>query len=92
MTKAISDEKISRRKALSILGFVAALGVAISGLTESEADAQEAAPAPATPGPSTNTGVGTTGMKRRQNRRGGRHQRRHQRRTGQPATPAPAPQ
>ena len=72
MTKAISDEKISRRKALSILGFVAALGVAISGLTEFEADAQEAAPAPLLPGP-VRTLVLAQRDRSGENRRGGPH-------------------
>jgi len=85
MSEKIKSEAISRRKALSILGLIGALGLAAStALTESEADAQEATPAPA-----TSTG-GTAGMKRRHGRRAGRHERRHERRTGQPAATAPA--
>jgi hypothetical protein len=89
MSVKLNPEAISRRKALSILGLVGALGLVPATLMESEADAQEAAPAPAAPAPST--GAGTPGMKRRQGRRSARHERRHARRTGQPAAPAPAP-
>jgi hypothetical protein len=84
------SQYISRRKALSMLGLGAALGLTLSAeLEPSEVEAQEATPAaPAAPAP---TGVGTHGMKRRQTRRHGRHERRHQRRTGEkPATEAPA--
>ena len=60
MSEKIKSEAISRRKALSILGLIGALGLAAStALTESEADAQETTPAPA-----TSTG-GTAGMQRR---------------------------
>jgi hypothetical protein len=49
MSEKPSLEPISRRKALSMLGLVGALGLATSAaLTESEADAQETTPAPAT--------------------------------------------
>jgi hypothetical protein len=48
MNEKASPQSISRRKALSMLGLVAALGLATSQLTESEADAQEATPAPTT--------------------------------------------
>jgi len=91
MSEKLSPEAISRRKALSMLGLVGALGLTPATLVESEADAQEAAPAPAAPAPAPSTGgAGTPGMKRRQGRRSARHERRHARRTGQPAAPAPA--
>ena len=89
MSETIKSEAISRRKALSAIALVGALGLATSALIESEADAQETTAPPAT-APTTSTGVGTPGMKRRQQRRAGRHERRHERRTGQPAAPAPA--
>jgi len=89
MSETIKSEAISRRKALSVIALVGASGLATSALTESEADAQETTAPPAT-APPTSTGVGTPGMKRRQQRRAGRHERRHERRTGQPAAPAPA--
>jgi hypothetical protein len=86
MTQRIKLEMISRRKALSLLGFGAALGLTLSSALEPlEAEAQEATGTPAAPAEAT----GTHGMQRRQGRRSGRHQRRHTRRTGQPA-PAPA--
>jgi hypothetical protein len=89
MSEKPSPELISRRKALSMLGLVGALGLATSAvLPESEADAQETAPAPAA-APTTTTG-GTPGMKRRRQQGAGRHERRHERRTGQPAEAAPA--
>ena len=86
MSEKSSPQAISRRKALSLIGMV--LGLAATPLTESEADAQEAVPAAAP----TTTGVGTTGMKRRQGRRTSRRNTRHGRREerrGQ--TPAAAP-
>jgi hypothetical protein len=86
MTQRTKLEMISRRKALSLLGFGAALGLTLSSALEPlEAEAQEATGTPAAPAEAT----GTHGMQRRQGRRSGRHQRRHTRRTGQPA-PAPA--
>jgi hypothetical protein len=86
MNQKIKMEMISRRKALSLLGFGAALGLTLSSALEPlEAEAQEATGTPAAPAEAT----GTHGMQRRQGRRSGRHQRRHTRRTGQPA-PAPA--
>jgi hypothetical protein len=92
MTEKPSLEGISRRKALSMLGMVGALGLAASAeLTTSEADAQETTPGTAPGTGTTSTGGGTHGMQRRQQRRTGRHERRHERRTGQPATPAGQP-
>ena len=90
MNQKITPEMISRRKALSLLGFGAALGFTLSAALEPlEAEAQEAAPAAAP--------TGTHGMQRRQGRRSGRHERRHgrqehrhERRTGEkPAAAAP---
>jgi len=87
MKQTIKTEMISRRKALSLLGFGAALGFTLSSALEPlEAEAQEA-PAPAAGPPAA---TGTHGMQRRQGRRTHRHERRHTRRTGQPA-PAAAP-
>ena len=57
---------ISRRKALSLLGFGAALGFTLSAaLAPSEAEAQEAAATAAAPAEAS----GTHGMNRRQSRR-----------------------
>jgi hypothetical protein len=66
MTAIIGPELISRRKALSLMGIAAALGLAAAPtvLTVSDAEAQ------------------TVGMERRQGRRAGRHERRAARRTG----------
>jgi hypothetical protein len=66
MSAIIKSEMISRRKALSLMGLAAALGLAAAPtvLTVSDAEAQ------------------TVGMERRQERRGGRHERREVRRTG----------
>ena len=95
MNKENTAEMISRRKALSLLGFGAALGLTLSaGLAPSEAEAQEAAGTAAAPAETT----GTHGMQRRQGRRAhrherrhGRHERRHERRTGEkPEATAPA--
>ena len=66
MNQKITPEMISRRKALSLLGFGAALGLTLSSALEpSEAEAQEAAPPAAAPAQAT----GTHGMQRRQGRR-----------------------
>jgi hypothetical protein len=66
MSEAVKSETISRRKALSLFGKGAVLGVAAfsAALTVSDAEAQ------------------TVGMERRQERRTGRHERREARRTG----------
>jgi hypothetical protein len=66
MNDRIKPEAISRRKALSMFGKVAAFAAAAStaALTVSDAEAQ------------------TAGMTRRQERRTGRHERREERRTG----------
>ena len=62
----IKSEIVTRRKALSLMGFAAAFGLAATPtvLAVSDAEAQ------------------TLGMERRQERREGRHQRRDDRRTG----------
>jgi F0F1-type ATP synthase membrane subunit c/vacuolar-type H+-ATPase subunit K len=66
MNETIKSDAISRRKALSLFGKGAALGVAAisAALTVSEAEAQ------------------TVGMERRHERRTGRHERREARRIG----------
>lgn len=66
MSAIMKSEAISRRKALSLVGFAAAFGLAAvpAVLTVSDAEAQ------------------TAGMERRQDRRTGRHERRDDRRTG----------
>ena len=66
MSEIIKSEAISRRRALSLFGKVAAIPVmgSIGALTVSDAEAQ------------------TVGMQRRQERRAGRHERRDERRTG----------
>jgi Ni/Co efflux regulator RcnB len=65
MSETIKSEAISRRRALSLFGKVAAVPVmaSIGALTASDAEAQ------------------TVGMERRQERRAGRHERRDERRT-----------
>ena len=90
MTQGIKPEMMSRRKALSLLGFGAAFGFALSSALEPlEAEAQETT----TPAAAPPAATGTHGMQRRSGRRTTRHNRRHTRRTGQPApaaaTPAP---
>ena len=66
MSEIIISEVISRRRALSLVGLAAALGLAAPAvvLTASDAEAQ------------------TSGMERRGERRTGRHERRQGRRTG----------
>ena len=66
MSEKINSEMISRRRAFSLVGLAAALGVAVptTVLMISDAEAQ------------------TAGMERRQERRAGRHERRQERRTG----------
>jgi hypothetical protein len=80
MSDKTSFEAVSRRKALSILGLVGALGLAASAsvLAESEANAQEAAPAAA--------GHMPGGHKRRQI-----HHRQHRHNATKRAAAAPAP-
>ena len=96
MSRQIETEMISRRRALTLLGFGAALGFTLSSALEPlEAEAQEAAGTAAAPAEA----AGTHGMKRRHSRRHGRHERRHgrherrhERRTGEkPEATAPAP-
>ena len=70
MKQTIKTEMISRRKALSLLGFGAALGFTLSSALEPlEAEAQEATGTAAAPTAAT----GTHGMQRRQGRRTHRH-------------------
>ena len=66
MSEKITSEKISRRRAFSLVGLAAAMGLAVPAtmLTVSDAEAQ------------------TRGMQRREERRTGRQERRTQRRTG----------
>jgi hypothetical protein len=66
MSEQIQSEMISRRRALSLLGIAAALGLAVppAVLTVSDAEAQ------------------TAGMQRRAARRAARRQRREERRMG----------
>ncbi len=66
MSGTIKSEVVSRRKALSLMGLAAAVGLAAAPtvLTVSDAEAQ------------------TVGMERRQERRAGRHERREERRVG----------
>jgi hypothetical protein len=78
MSETIKSEVISRRKALSLMGLAAVLGLAAATtvLTVSDADAQ------------TGTQAGekavekTIGTERRHERREGHHERRHERREG----------
>jgi hypothetical protein len=78
MSEINTSDLISRRRALSLVGWAAVLGLAAPAavLTASHAGAQT--PAPATPPPTT----GTPGMQRRKARRTGRDERRDERRTG----------
>ena len=66
MSEIKTTEVISRRRALSLLAFASALGLALPAtvLIASDAEAQ------------------TSGMERRGERRTGRHERRGERRTG----------
>jgi hypothetical protein len=81
MSAIIKSETISRRKALSLMGFAAAIGLAAAPtvLTVSDAEAQTAAAPTATAPTAT---APTAGMERRQQRRAGRHERREERRAG----------
>jgi len=87
----MSEKRISRRGAFSLLGLAAALGFGVPAtmLTMSDAEAQTqptapapSAPAPSAPAPSASTpsAPATSGMNRRQARRAGRHERREARR------------
>ena len=88
MTQGIKPEMMSRRKALSLLGFGAAFGFALSSALEPlEAEAQETT----TPAAAPPAATGTHGMQRRSGRRTTSHQRRHTRRTGEPAPATTAP-
>jgi hypothetical protein len=80
MSEINTSDLISRRRALSLVGWAAVLGLAAPAtvLTASHARAQTPVPAPATPPPTT----GTPGMQRRKARRTGRDERRDERRTG----------
>jgi hypothetical protein len=80
MSAIIKSEMISRRKALSLMGLAAALGLAAAPtvLTVSDAEAQTAA-APTAAAPTA--AAPTAGMTRRQERRAARHERRQDRRT-----------
>jgi hypothetical protein len=69
MTSEVESRTVSRRRMVSLLGLVAALGFAAS---PTGAEAQ------------------TSGMERRQERRGGRVERRYERRGGTPASKQPA--
>ena len=65
-SRSARSERVDRREALSLLGWIAVLGLTASGtvLLGTDAPAQ------------------TIGMERRQERRGARHERRQERRTG----------
>jgi hypothetical protein len=67
MSEIITSDLISRRRALSLMGWAAVLGLAAPAavLSVSQAGARTPAPAPATPPPTT----GTPGMERRKERR-----------------------
>jgi hypothetical protein len=88
----MSEKRISRRGALSLLGLAAAVGFAapntVLTISDAEAQAQPSTPSPSTPSPSAaapsapaTSGPATSGMTRRQARRAGRHERRQARRT-----------
>ena len=66
MSEIKTTEVISRRRALSLVGFAATLGLA----------------APAAVLTASGAGAQTSGMERRGERRTGRHERRQERRTG----------
>lgn len=95
MNEKLQTKMVSRRKALFLLGFGAAVGFTLSSALEPlEAEAQEAT----TPAAAPPAATGTHGMQRRQGRRThrserrhGRHERRHTRRTGEPAPAATTP-
>ena len=78
MSEKIKPEMISRRRALSLLGIAAALGLAVppAVLTVSDAEAQTA-------GMQRRAARRAARRKRREERRMGRQKRREKRRTGQ---------
>jgi len=84
MSEVITLDLISRRRALSLMGWAAVLGLAAPAVVLTASDARAQTPAtptpatPATPAPAT----GTPGMERRKERRTGRDERRTERRTG----------
>ena len=86
MAEIIHPEVISRRKALSLVGLAAALGLAAPAaiLTASDAEAQ-------TVGMERRGERRTGRQERRTSRRTGRTTRREERRTGGAAAPAAAP-
>ena len=78
MSEKIKSEMISRRRALSLLGIAAALGLAVppAVLTVSDAEAQTA-------GMQRRAARRAARRTRREERRMGRQKRREKRRTGQ---------
>ena len=68
MSEKITSEMISRRKAFSLVGLAAVVGLAVPATMLTVSDAEAA----------------TRGMERREARRTGRHVRRTTRRTGSP--------
>ena len=78
MSEQSKSEMISRRRALSLLGIAAALGLAVppAVLTVSDAEAQTA-------GMQRRAARRAARRKRREERRMGRQKRREKRRTGQ---------
>jgi len=79
----MSEKRISRRGAFSLLGLAAALGFAMPSTvlmtSDADAQAQPITPAPTVPAPAA---PATSGTERRQERRTGRTKRREARRTG----------
>ena len=79
----MSEKRISRRGAFSLLGLAAALGFAMPSTvlmtSDADAQAQPITPAPTVPAPAA---PATSGTERRQERRTGRTERRAERRTG----------
>ena len=82
MSETIKSEVISRRKALSLMGLAAVLGLAAATtvFTVSDADAQTGTKAGEKAVEKTVERV--TGTERRHERREGHHERRHERREG----------
>ena len=81
MSAIIGPELVSRRKALSLMGIAAALGLAAAPavLTVSEVKAQ-AAEAPTAAAPTAGMQRRAARHERRHERRAARHERRHERR------------